>query len=87
VYYQKAGVMLMELVPKGGQQIDLFGYAGEGPKSARLMAAVDNINARYSRGTIKFASEGVCNAWVMRRSLKIPNYTGEWKELRVVKSG
>ncbi|MES1983213.1 MAG: Y-family DNA polymerase [Pseudomonadota bacterium] len=87
VYYQKAGVMLLELVPSAGQQIDLFGFAGDSPKSARLMSAVDSINNKYSRGTIKLAAEGVRKAWVMRRSFKSPNYTSDWEELRVVKSG
>jgi DNA polymerase V len=27
VYYQKAGVMLSDLVPEGGQQTDLFGFS------------------------------------------------------------
>ena len=34
VYYQKAGVMLSELVAEGGQQIDLLGYAASGTNQA-----------------------------------------------------
>ncbi|WP_020181835.1 Y-family DNA polymerase [Methylotenera sp. 1P/1] len=83
IYYQKAGVMLMELVPSQGQQTDLFGFTlGEG-KASKLMDTLDSINQRYSKGTIKLASEGIHKAWVMKRGLKSPNYTGEWKELPV----
>ena len=37
VYYQKAGVMLSELVPEEGQQTDLFAYSSSSNKSGRLM--------------------------------------------------
>lgn len=79
IYYQKAGVMLMELVPSQGQQTDLFGFAIGNSKSAKLMDTLDSINKKYSKGTIKLASEGTHKSWVMRRSLKSPNYTGDWK--------
>jgi DNA polymerase V len=81
IYYQKAGVMLMELVPKGGQQRDLFGFSSSSPKATNLMSVLDSINQKYSKGAIKLASEGVDKAWSMRRSFKSPNYTGDWSEL------
>lgn len=81
VYYQKAGVMLMELVPQGGQQIDLFGFSEGAPEASNLMGTVDSINRKYARGTIRLASEGTRKQWSMRRSFKSPNYTGDWNEL------
>lgn len=81
IYYQKAGVMLMELVPSQGQQTDLFGFTEGVPKSAKLMDTIDSINQKYCKGTIKLASEGVHKAWVMKRGMKSPNYTGDWNEL------
>lgn len=84
VYYQKAGVMLMDLVPSGGQQTDLFGYSDGATKASNLMATMDSINKKYSRGTIKLASEGVNKSWAMNRQFKSPNYTGDWNELRVI---
>lgn len=85
VYYQKAGVLLSELVPEGGQQTDLLGYSSTDNRSGRLMETVDNINRKYHRGTIHLASEGTDRTWSMRRSFKSPNYTGDWKELPLVK--
>lgn len=81
IYYQKAGVMLMELAPSGGQQSDLFGFTQGDSKSAKLMDTLDSINQKYSKGTIKLASEGVHKVWVMKRGMKSPNYTGNWSEL------
>lgn len=81
IYYQKAGVMVMELVPESGKQADLFGYSEDGSKADRLMRTLDRINDKYARGTVKLASEGIQRAWSMRRSYKSPNYTGDWKDL------
>jgi DNA polymerase V len=80
IYYQKAGVMLMDLVPNEGRQTDLFGYTQDS-KVSKLMGTLDRINKKYDRGAIRLASEGVHKSWAMRRSYKSPNYTGDWKEL------
>jgi DNA polymerase V len=81
IYYQKAGVMLMELVPSAGQQTDLFRFTLSESKGAKLMDTLDSINQKYSKGTIKLASEGINKSWVMKRGMKSPNYTGDWKYL------
>jgi DNA polymerase V len=85
VYYQKAGVMLSDLVPQDGQQTDLFAYSSGSSKSGRLMNIVDRINSKYRRSTVHLASEGVDRTWSMRRSFKSPNYTGDWNELLAVR--
>jgi DNA polymerase V len=85
VYYQKAGVMLSELVPHGGQQTDLLGFSSTSNRSGKLMDVVDQINSKYRRSTVHLASEGVDRTWSMRRSFKSPNYTGDWKELPVAR--
>ena len=84
VYYQKCGVMLMDLVSEGGQQLDIFGYTQNDEKSRVLMETMDKVNKKYSRGTIKLASEGINKSWVMNREFKSPNYTGDWNELPVI---
>ena len=84
VYYLKAGVMLMDLVPEGGQQLDLFSYSAESTKESRLMATLDEVNDKYGRGTLKLASEGINKSWAMRRDFKSPNYIGDWNELPII---
>ena len=84
IYYQKAGVMLMDLVPEAGQQMDIFGYSKDDARASLLMDTMDKVNKKYSRGTIKVASEGINKSWVMRRALKSPNYTGNWRELPII---
>jgi DNA polymerase V len=46
-----------------------------------LMATMDHINRKYSKGTIKLAAEGIERVWRMRRSFKSPNYVGRWEDL------
>jgi DNA polymerase V len=81
IYYQKAGVMLTDLVPENGQQLDIFGYSKQDNKSQALMETMDKLNKKYNKQIIKLASEGTKKSWVMRRSFKSPNYTTDWKDL------
>ncbi|MCB4811714.1 Y-family DNA polymerase [Methylovorus menthalis] len=79
--YQKAGVMLGEIVPTGGQQNDLFGFTAEAGKSARLMAALDSVNRKMGNGALRPASQGYHSPWAMRQENKSPGYTTDWQSL------
>ncbi|PXW85007.1 DNA polymerase V [Nitrosomonas sp. Nm84] len=80
--YQKAGVMLSELVSRQYRQLDLFGsISAADNQSSKLMSVMDHINARMGRGTIKLASEGFKQPWKMKQGNKSPNYTTNWDEL------
>lgn len=81
IYYQKAGVMMLETVSGKALQNDLFGYSEDNPKSEALMRVMDKINRKYAKGTIKTAAEGNIQAWKMQRNYLSPNYTGDWGEL------
>jgi DNA polymerase V len=48
------------------------------------MSAMDRINKKYAKGTIKLASEGTDKIWAMRRGFKSSNYTTDWHELSVL---
>jgi DNA polymerase V len=85
VYYLKGGVMLMQLVSQGGQQRELFGFSQQDSKNNRLMGMIDQVNAKYGRGTVKTAAEGVRLDWQMRRELMSPGYLNNWGELLEVK--
>ncbi len=85
IYYQKCGVMLLDTLPGGLLQNDMFGFSDNDPKSQALMAVMDKINQKYAKGTITTAAEGGEKPWQMRRSFKSPNYTGDWADLLKVK--
>ena len=81
--YQKAGVLLNDLVPDEGRQTDLFFDASEAnhAQSAKVMAVLDAINQRYGRQTLKLGSEGFKAPWKMKQNFKSPDYTTNWNEL------
>ena len=81
--YQKAGVLLNDLVPDEGRQADLFFDASEAnhAQSTKLMAVLDIINQRYGRHTLKLGSEGFKAPWKMKQNFKSPGYTTHWDEL------
>lgn len=83
--YAKAGVMLSELVPAQGCQTDLFARPISNPKTANLMLAMDSINKKMGRESIKLASEGFKRPWKMKQENKSQNYTTHWDELLLVR--
>jgi DNA polymerase V len=79
--YAKAGVLLSELVPAQGVQTDLFSQAQASPKSAALMGAMDSINKKMGKESIKLASEGFKRPWKMRQENKSPSFTSNWDQV------
>lgn len=85
--YHKAGVMLLDITPKGSQQFSLFASSGvASARSGKLMEALDGINQRYGRGTLRVAAEGVEKAWQMRRGNLSPGYTTDWNGIAKVRA-
>lgn len=81
--YHKVGVMLGEISDAGVCQADLFAAADDSRRT-RLMSLVDRINQQQGRGTVRFASEALDDAWHMRAAHRSPRYTTCWDELPVV---
>lgn len=73
--------MLSELVPAEGVQIDLFSQGQVTLKSDELMAAIDQINRKMGKETIKLASEGFRKPWKMKQENKSPSYTTKWQDI------
>lgn len=79
--YQKAGVMLSGLADAQTLQADLFGILPKGSVSQGVMEVMDRINDRMGRSTIRLASQGIQQKWLMRRDKMSQNYTTDWEEL------
>ncbi len=87
--YQKAGVMLLDLAPLGSEQPQLF--VDQAAEAARrrarpLMRALDALNRRLGRGTVRYAIEGLDAAWRMKARHRSPAYTTRWSDLPVVQA-
>lgn len=85
--YAKAGVMLYGLERADTRQGSLLALAdGTAERDAareRLMAVADRINARYGRGKLRHAAEGLDDKapWHMRQRHRSPRRTTAWDEL------
>jgi DNA polymerase V len=79
--YQKAGVMLVDIVPATLRPRTLFDDADALRKSHALMGVIDSINRRMGSGSVRFLGEGTEKCWAMRRENVSRRCTTEWKEL------
>ncbi len=82
--YLKAGIGLIELVPRLHLQQDMF-HAGQPARAGVLMQTLDKANQRYGRGTLFLGAEGIQKKWTMRQAYTSPAYTTRWGELPVIK--
>jgi DNA polymerase V len=77
--YKKAGMMLNRLTPADGLSMRLFGDE-RFEKSRRVMRAVDEINGRFGRDTVRFGAARQDRRWetkFLRRSRRYTTCLGE----------
>jgi DNA polymerase V len=82
--YVKAGVLLDELCPAEAAPPTLF--APGSPRAEALMAAMDQLNQRFGRGTVFPAALGVTRGWQPTAEHCSPRYTTRLDELPRVRA-
>lgn len=86
--YMKGGILLYDLQEQGSRQLTLM-EAAVTPKQQRdtnLMQALDTINDRYGRDTLRYLAQGPVKAhWHMTRNLLSGALTTKWSELAKVR--
>lgn len=82
--YVKAGVLLDDLCAAEDAPRTLF----EAPstRAAAGMAAMDELNARFGRGTVFVAATGIERSWKLRAEHHSPCYTTRLAEVPVVRA-
>lgn len=78
--YKKAGVMLNRLTPAEGLSIRLFGD-GRFERSRRVMKAMDELNSKYGRGTIRFGVARSGGRWETKFLRRAQGYTTRLDEV------
>jgi len=73
-WYKKAGVMMMEICSEDAVQGSLFDKLDR-TKHKSLMTAMDKVNDRYGRNTLKIACMGDGKAWQIKQERLSPRYT------------
>lgn len=78
--YFKVGVMLSELTPAAGRPRMLFATR-DPTRSAKLMAALDAVNARHGRDTLRVLATGIERPWQTRHSRRSRRFTTRLDEV------
>jgi len=84
IWYQKCGVMLMDLCDQHNEQLGLLGEQQSDEKrerNERLMATLDKLNREHGRNTVRLGMPSKINAWELRCEHRTPRYTTRWDEL------
>lgn len=84
--YKRAGVLLSGIGPRDTVQTDLLASCRESPGEYRVMQAVDAVNARLGRDTVKYAAAGIDRPWKMNQKKLSPRYTTSWADVPVVRA-
>lgn len=88
-FYQKAGVMMLDVINQDKRQLNFFSpIEDEEVKkhSNRLMQTLDTINKKMGSNTISFGGTNANAPWNLKRDLLSQRYTTKWNELPVVKA-
>ena len=83
--WMKGGLMLHDLEEAATRQVSLLEACMPEPDARRraLMKALDSVNDRFGRDTVRPAAQGAPGAfWHMRREKMSPYYTTRWNDLR-----
>jgi DNA polymerase V len=81
--YHRAGVFLYDFAPAQQLQTDLLGYVKPSlfDRSSARMHAMDSINNRWGKYTIRIAAENLAQQWQPKHRLRSPRYVSHWQEL------
>jgi DNA polymerase V len=85
--YKKAGIMALDLLPDSVVQTNLFADATLELRSQKLMTAMDTINRKMGKNTVRYSTalhQNDTSAWQMRTEWRSPRYTTHWDELLTI---
>ena len=82
--YKKAGVMLFGLQDSANMQYSIFDTYDR-PKYKGVLTAVDNLNIKMGRDTVKYAIQGY-NTKISVQERLSPRYTTSWNQIIDVKT-
>lgn len=86
IHYHRAGIWLGDFVPAESFQPDLFGNHNPHTHelSVRRTTAFDDINQRFGKGTITYATTKLGDSWKPMHRSGSPAYTTNWADLPMI---
>jgi DNA polymerase V len=79
--YNKAGVLLCDLIPETEVPQDLFVSLENRARKESAIAMVDALNEKFGRNKTQFAAQGFEKDWKVRAEHCSPSFTTNWKDL------
>lgn len=89
IWYQKCGVMLIDLCDHDNEQLGLLAEPQSDEKRAKnekLMATLDKLNREHGQNTVRLGIPRKGNAWELKCQHRTPRYTTRWDELARAKT-
>jgi DNA polymerase V len=84
--YKKAGVILMDFQQADALQVDLFKDNTLNDKDNRLVEALDLVNDKFGRNTLKIADQGLRDKHALKQQMRSKSYTTNWNQILEIKS-
>ena len=81
--YNKAGIILTEIIPQEEKQFHLF--EEENPKHEKLMKVMDSIRKKTGERKIRLGNQDLNETWKMKQNHLSKRYTTNSKELLEIK--
>jgi DNA polymerase V len=81
--YRKAGIILSGLMPNENLTKRMFDDE-KFERQHKLMKAVDELNQKFGKDTVRFGSVKTEGRWKMKQTRKSQSYTTNWNELLIV---
>jgi DNA polymerase V len=72
--YQKAGVMVLDLIPQEHIQLGLFDTKDR-ERDSKLMNALDRVNKAFGKDIVRFGVQDYGNNWKLKQGNLSPSYT------------
>lgn len=82
-WFKKAGVILMDIVPDGAVQQDLFDTVNR-EKQAKLMKVVDRLNSGFVQNNLVLAIQGGKIKWKLKQEKLTPCYTTKLSDILTI---
>lgn len=82
--YKKAGVIITEIVPESGIQLDLYDSVDR-EKHKKLMQVVDRLNSGFSCNKLILASQGTSTGWRLKMEKLSQHFTTDINQIIKVK--
>lgn len=81
--YHRLNIHLLDLQSQDTLQADIFGALDPVAFDRGLsrMSALDALNRKFGRGTLRYAAEKLSDAWTPIHQTRSPRYVSNWSEL------